>query len=746
MSINAMLKTLCGALCLVIIAFLSNHLWTAWTRMQEAEEYKLKTFAASKLFVTLANMRTDASIARGLLVKDDIVASLPEPLVTAREQEMKAFAQAIEALEDLDLPNKEATIAFMTGAYARMQDLHQQSNSAMAQPKASRPADLAKTYGTVTFDIMAQLDSVGGALKKSILFQDAAIDQLLHLHSFTWSLRINSGNALAVVTNNIITRGDIPADAKLVQANTFGKLDSLKDTIKSQLANLGSRPELEKAFAEVENRYFVPSFRMLQVASLDKLMAGQKLDFTRENWDSDVAIRVNTIRDLAVALIDEASTIAETQYRTAAASLTVSLASLIAAIVATLAITLLINLRIIRPIVIMTRSMQRISAGELDTPIPSLDRRDEVGAMAQAVQVFRENALRGIALEQEAETNRRVAEMEKAELQARAEAEADERLHRATDALASGLKRLASGDMLCEIHEPFAPKFEALREDFNNSVSQLREVLVAAGQSAGAVTSGTSEISNASDDLSRRTEQQAASIEQTATALDEITVNVQLNSERTMEVRGLVTDARGKAAQARQVVSNAVAAMDRIERSANQINQNIGVIDEIAFQTNLLALNAGVEAARAGEAGKGFAVVAQEVRELAQRSANAAKEIKALIRGSEAAVGEGVKLVNDTGEGLNAISHLVQLVDTLMSAIATASQQQSVGIREVNTAINQMDQSTQSNAAMVEEMNAATAGLVREAVNLKELLARFHTETNTGRQMQFLAQPIRRYA
>jgi methyl-accepting chemotaxis protein len=746
MSINAMLKTLCGALCLVIIAFLSNHLWTAWTRMQEAEEYKLKTFAASKLFVTLANMRTDASIARGLLAKDDIVASLPEPLVTAREQEMQAFAQAIEALKDLELPNKEATIAFMTGAYARMQDPHQQSNSAIAQPKASRPADLTKTYGTVTFDIMAQLDSVGGALKKSILFQDAAIDQLLHLHSFTWSLRINSGNALAVVTNNIITRGDIPADAKLVQANTFGKLDSLKDTIKAQLANLGSRPELEKAFAEVENRYFDPAFRTLQVASLDKLMAGQKLDFTRENWDSDVAIRVNTIRDLAVALIGGASTIAETQYRTAAASLTVSLASLIAAIVATLAITLLINLRIIRPIVIMTRSMQRISAGELDTPIPSLDRRDEVGAMAKAVQVFRENALRGIALEQEAETNRQVAEMEKAELQARADAEADERLNRATDALASGLKRLASGDMLCEIHEPFAPQFEALREDFNNSVSQLREVLLAAGQSAGSVTSGTSEISNASDDLSRRTEQQAVSIEQTAAALDEITVNVQLNSERTMEVRGLVTDARGKAAQARQVVSNAVAAMDRIERSAHQINQNIGVIDEIAFQTNLLALNAGVEAARAGEAGKGFAVVAQEVRELAQRSANAAKEIKALIRGSEAAVEEGVKLVNDTGEGLNAISHLVQLVDTLMGAIATASQQQSVGIREVNISINQMDQSTQSNAAMVEEMNAATAGLVREAVNLKELLARFHMETNTGHQMQFLAQPIRRYA
>jgi methyl-accepting chemotaxis protein len=392
------------------------------------------------------------------------------------------------------------------------------------------------------------------------------------------------------------------------------------------------------------------------------------------------------------------------------------------------------------PILALSANMHKLAGGETSFTSTGSGRKDEIGDMARSVEVFREAAIRNQQLEAQAEDNRRRSEVERAEMQRQSEADAEARLNQATGALAASLRRLAGGDMLCEVNEALAPQFEGLRHDFNTSVRQLREALLSVGTSVSTVTNGSKEISDASDNLSKRTEQQAASLEETAAALEEITSNVVATSKRTAEARDVVRDARTHADQSGQVVRNAVAAMERIEKSSQQIGQIIGVIDEIAFQTNLLALNAGVEAARAGEAGKGFAVVAQEVRELAQRSANAAKEIKALISNSAVAVGEGVKLVSDTGEGLNAIEQLVQSVTAHMDAIATAAQEQSAGLAQVNTAVNHMDQATQQNAAMVEEMNAAGAGLAQESSRLNELLSHFQLGSATSELRQTAAR------
>ncbi|MGG7517377.1 HAMP domain-containing methyl-accepting chemotaxis protein [Allorhizobium undicola] len=394
-----------------------------------------------------------------------------------------------------------------------------------------------------------------------------------------------------------------------------------------------------------------------------------------------------------------------------------------------------------RPISRMTRVMLQIVDGKLDVTVPDAHRKDEVGDMAGAVEVMRQSSLARLRLEAEATENRQNAERERAEVQRRAEEDAERRLSEATGSLANALKRLAACDLLCEIDQQFAPQFEGLRHDFNTSVSQLRSVLLAVGQVGQGVANGSGEISQASDNLARRTEQQAASLEETAAALEQITSNVQSTSKRTGEARNLVQNARQHAEHSAVVVNNAVAAMERIEHASRQISQIIGVIDEIAFQTNLLALNAGVEAARAGEAGKGFAVVAQEVRELAQRSANAAKEIKALIGNSEAAVSEGVKLVNDTGEGLSTIAKVVEDMNHHMDAISSAAQEQATGLAEVNVAVNHMDQATQQNAAMVEEMNAAGAGLAQESRKLAELLARFSTGGQVSRPAASVSAP-----
>ncbi|THV12519.1 methyl-accepting chemotaxis protein [Rhizobium rhizophilum] len=378
-----------------------------------------------------------------------------------------------------------------------------------------------------------------------------------------------------------------------------------------------------------------------------------------------------------------------------------------------------------RPIGRISSSMRSLAAGDLESNIPFEGRADEVGEMATAVEVFRQAGIKNRELERQAEEARIREGHQDAESRRRAAEEA-EKLRFATTTLAAGLKRLAAGDVSFELNETFSAEYEPLRQDFNASLKQLGTALSSVMQSVENIDTGTREISSGANDLSKRTEQQAAALEETAAALDQITVNVSTSSKRTEEARTVAILANQNAAKSAEVVSNAEEAMRRIEESSQQISNIIGVIDEIAFQTNLLALNAGVEAARAGEAGKGFAVVAQEVRELAQRSANAAKEIKGLIQNSSTEVGNGVQLVRDTGVALKAIGDYVSQINQLMDAIATSAREQSTGLAEVNTAVNQMDQTTQQNAAMVEQSTAASAALAQEATRLRSLVSQFN--------------------
>jgi methyl-accepting chemotaxis protein len=344
--------------------------------------------------------------------------------------------------------------------------------------------------------------------------------------------------------------------------------------------------------------------------------------------------------------------------------------------------------------------------------------------MATAVEVFRQNAIANRKLEEEAVAARGQTEETRLANQKRMQDEA-EKLRFATETLGNGLQRLAEGDISFQLTETFAEDYEPLRQNFNASLQQLAQTIGSVLHSVSSMDSGTREISAGANDLSKRTEQQAAALEETAAALDEITVNVRNSSQRTEEARSVAVLANQNAARSAEVVSQAVEAMRRIEDSSQQISNIIGVIDEIAFQTNLLALNAGVEAARAGEAGKGFAVVAQEVRELAQRSAQAAKEIKALITASGSQVSSGVALVGETGTALKAIGDYVVQINTLMDAIAGSAREQSTGLAEVNSAVNQMDQTTQQNAAMVEQSTAASAALAQEATRLRSLVGQF---------------------
>jgi methyl-accepting chemotaxis protein len=361
---------------------------------------------------------------------------------------------------------------------------------------------------------------------------------------------------------------------------------------------------------------------------------------------------------------------------------------------------------VVRAITKISDSMSRLASGDLDAAIPYGTRKDEIGVMSGAVEVFKGQAQQNHQNAQDAEF--------------------------IIAALGKGLENLSSGNLAFRLTEAFPEELDRLRQYFNAAADSLQETISSVKKGADGIKSGTEEISQASDDLSRRTENQAANLEQTAAAVAEITNAVKKTATGAIHARSVVTAAKDEADKSGEVVRRAVEAMQGIEKSSQKINQIIGVIDEIAFQTNLLALNAGVEAARAGDAGRGFAVVASEVRALAQRSADAAKEIKDLLSTSRSQVEDGVQLVAETGTSLQQIIERVTEINSIVAEIAANAEQQASGLQEVNTAVDQMDQVTQQNAAMVEEATAATRTLTQQSSDLARVVARFTTSASAA--------------
>ncbi|PST22510.1 methyl-accepting chemotaxis protein [Mesorhizobium plurifarium] len=369
-------------------------------------------------------------------------------------------------------------------------------------------------------------------------------------------------------------------------------------------------------------------------------------------------------------------------------------------------------------------SMRRIHSGDLAAGVAGLERGDEIGEMARSVELFRASAIEKRSLEEGARASRQEIEAER-ERQETEREQAVQLIKAAVETLGRALNQLAEGNLAVAIQEPFEGGLDALRRDFNNTVERLSHVLSTVKDNTASIESNGRQMRSAADDLARRTEKQAASLEQTSAALEEITVTVKTATERAEEASHMVDETRINAEESGRIVGEAIAAMARIEGASSEIGKIINVIDEIAFQTNLLALNAGVEAARAGESGKGFAVVAQEVRELAQRAAGAAKDIKVLVSRSGNEVKTGVRLVQETGDALGRIGEKVARINEHMSSIVMAAREQSTGLHEINTAVAQLDQMTQQNAAMVEQTNAASHTLAQDTEKLGELIGQF---------------------
>ncbi|WP_122074699.1 methyl-accepting chemotaxis protein [Pseudophaeobacter sp. EL27] len=374
--------------------------------------------------------------------------------------------------------------------------------------------------------------------------------------------------------------------------------------------------------------------------------------------------------------------------------------------------------RITRPLDRICRNMDAVSSGNLETEVPDAERGDEIGEIGKTLVSMQEDLQQA-----------RIAEEQRAELQQEQQV--------VVESMSAGLVRLSEGDFSLPIEQAFSGEHEKLRLNYNQTIETLSGTVSQVIDASSSIRNGATEISRASDDLSHRTESQAATLEETAAALDELTASVKSAADGARSVEATMEEAKKEAENTGEVVQSAVSAMTEIEESSNHIGQIISVIDDIAFQTNLLALNAGVEAARAGEAGKGFAVVASEVRALAQRSSDAAMEIKTLISDSSKQVERGVDLVGKAGGALNNIVERVSHISKLVSGIAEGAVEQSTGLNEINTGVTQLDQVTQQNAAMVEQATAAGQLLSTDSTQLAQLVSAFSIKGGAERiQMQ----------
>ncbi|WP_188910517.1 methyl-accepting chemotaxis protein [Aureimonas endophytica] len=394
----------------------------------------------------------------------------------------------------------------------------------------------------------------------------------------------------------------------------------------------------------------------------------------------------------------------------------------------------LLSRGVARPITLMTEAMRHLASGNKSISIPAMGQRDELGEMASAVEGFRQAAIEKERLENMTAGEREAAEKARRDAEQRAAIAAKDAF---VAAVRPSFERLSGGDLTARIDPNANADYVEVCHLFNDSVGKLESTIGSVVSAVASMRTGLGEITVAAGDLSQRTEQQAASLEETVAALGEVTRGVNGTAEAAARAQATAGTAQQDAEKGGAIVTKAVAAMNEIERSSAEIGKIIGVIDEIAFQTNLLALNAGVEAARAGEAGRGFAVVAQEVRGLAQRSAEAAKEIKDLIHTSGVQVEQGVELVSASGRSLEDIVAGVAQMTEVVGQIARSAREQAVSLREVSTAADQMDKVTQQNAAMVEETTAAAKSLSVETEQLAALVDKFQTAsarmTSAGR-------------
>ena len=729
----------------VVAASIPGFIAAGWQARQDWTRWRAALSAAAATQVVSDVQRAQTALAgeTGQLTIAALTAAPDLAALQATSQRTDGLLQAAQRSGTQAGFDTQVTVDAMSALGKMRQGLRQMA----AQPPAERDPSYSTTTMQQRLALGEGLGALVGLAARRIQAEAPAVAAIVAVATQAMDMREYCGRRGFSLNTWLLGRPVALKEVADAQRYT-GRLEEAWDSARRMIDALPDAPALKAIQTRLQNDFWrrdEPRQRGLldiaaarAIAPQDALPAWPEDLLTYRSWSTPAQNTLVDLRDVALDFALVQSKLTAAQAKTQAVT---ALLLALAAIVVTIASIAMLMRRLVLPLQRMTASVAAIAGGDLVTAVPGQTRSDEIGAMAQALQVLKDNALRARKQQQDQREAEQRRAAEDAAIRRDAEQQAAvEAAKLVVGSIGLGLERLAAGDLRFRVDTALPPAYEKLRSNLNGAMSELQEMVQRIVVNTGALRNGTDEITQASDDLSRRTENQAASLEQTAAALDEITATVRKTAEGAQLARTVVGQTKLDAEKSGEVVRKAVAAMGGIEESSQQIGKIISVIEEIAFQTNLLALNAGIEAARAGESGRGFAVVASEVRALAQRSSEAAKEIKTLILNSARQVDDGVKLVDETGVALGRIVAQVGEVTMAVADIAASAQEQATALQEVNSAINQMDQVTQQNAAMVEQSTAASHALAQETAELVRLTERFLIEP-AGRAAK--VQPIR---
>jgi methyl-accepting chemotaxis protein len=726
LSIKVLLFAAIGCLSALSVAPLGWMGWVSWQGYREALTQKELDAGGNRLIAGLFEMlleRVDTNNA--LQNAEPADAEVRAKLEKHRKIVRENMGPGLAAIAPLDFPDKEKLMSSLLLANKTADEYRAKADAAIGLPKDQRDKVIVQTfYASLTETINISLQVWFAALF-SAAKHNAQLERLASIKEIGWRMRDYAGQERASIAAVLTTKTPLPAGRVTANVALRARIDVLWSALENLTKDSDTHSAIHEAMRGAQEHYF-KEFRSLADEMHKIGDAGANYPMTADQWVSRTTPLIGTVLDVLYAACTASQHISdlEAQYELRKLGVTLGLIGIILGVV--IACIWVVRSRISRPLMHMTGAMRELGNGNFDIVLPGLGRTDEIGQIASAVEHFKVKSAEKAQAEADELLKRQRAEAEAAAQAAEERAQAAEEQAKVVSSLAEGLGKLASGDLRTRLDETqFTEPYRQIKDDFNATADRLEDTIGSLARAIKEVAETAVEISTSTTDLSQRTEEQAASLEQTSASMEEMAATVKKNAENAQQANAFTAGTREVADKGGAVVAQAVNAMARIEQSSRKVADIIGVIDEIARQTNLLALNAAVEAARAGEAGRGFAVVASEVRTLAQRSSQAAKDIKDLITASTGQVAEGVDLVNKAGGSLSEIVGSIKKVADIVSEIANASAEQSTGIDQVNTALTQMDEVTQQNSALVEENAAAAKSLQLQAQGMDEQVSFF---------------------